>query len=100
MYITDSAAQLVHKPVVSSGKIEFLLSRISSVRRHLFMLNADLIIRFANRTVAENGQGVDPRRADSVVGSRLAKVSPNGPATKSSRRAATKGHRVSDVDCA
>ena len=33
MCITDSAAQLVHKPMVSSGKIEFLLSRISLVRR-------------------------------------------------------------------
>jgi hypothetical protein len=34
------------------------------------MLDSDLIIRFANRTVAENGQG-GPRRTNSVVGSQL-----------------------------
>jgi hypothetical protein len=67
--------------------------------RTSYQADADLIIRFANRTVAENGQGsiLDARIPWSAAG--WPKVSPNGPAAKSSRRAATKGHRVLDVDC-
>jgi hypothetical protein len=71
MYITDGAAQLAHKPAASSGKIVFLPSRMSPLCEGLLVLDSELIICFASRTVADNGQGVDPRRSDAVVGSRL-----------------------------
>jgi hypothetical protein len=43
---------------------------VETVREGLLVLESDLMIHFANGTVADNGQGVDPRR-NFGVGSRL-----------------------------
>jgi hypothetical protein len=69
MCITDSAAQLVPKPMVSSCKIEFLLSRISLVRRAPAHAGSRSDPPLREPDGPENGQGSSTH--GSVVGSRL-----------------------------